>query len=145
MGGGIFAWCDSLREVICYSAYVAPFFNIPAGVKLIYLGGPLFDLPEKYRKKAAGGFIYALQEGIAEVNQWREEYLEYIRGNVKAFIKEAKDERPFLLFLIREKLLDKRAIKRFLKQYEDSDDTEVKDAILQYYQEQFGTGSPEDR
>ena len=37
------------------------------------------------------------------------------------------------------------ATMRFLKQYEDSDDTEVKDAILQYYQEQFGTGSPEDQ
>ena len=89
--------------------------------------------------------MYALTKGITEVDQWREEYLEYIRNNVNIFIKEARYEKHILLFLMKEKLLDEEATMRFLKQYEDSDDTEVKDAILQYYQEQFGTGSPEDQ
>ena len=89
--------------------------------------------------------MYALAKGITEVDQWREEYLEYIRNNVNIFIKEARYEKHILLLLMKEKLLDEEATMRFHKQYEDSDDSEVKDAILQYYQKQFGTGSPEDQ
>ena len=64
-----------------------------------------------------------------------------------AILAFVKSENVFLKIMEGngENLLDEEATMRFLKQYEDSDDTEVRDAILQYYQEQFGTGSPEDQ
>jgi hypothetical protein len=48
-------------------------------------------------------------------------------------IEDAENERPVLLFLIAENLLDEEAAMRFRKQYEDSDDSQVKFALLMYH------------
>ena len=88
--------------------------------------------------------MYALEKGITEVDQWREEYLEYIRNNVNIFIKEAEYEKHILLFLMKEKLLDEEATMRFLKEYKYYSFNEVKAALVKYYLE-FGIGSQADQ
>lgn len=165
IGEVAFSVHSGTREVIIYTPYAASFFNDlkeqvdrdryeniwyyainyePEELILIYLGGPLSDLPEECRKSAAGGFMYALEKGITEVDQWREEYLEYIRNNVNIFIKEAEYEKHILLFLMKEKLLDEEATMRFLKEYKYYSFNEVKAALVKYYLE-FGIGSQADQ
>ena len=142
----VFERCGKLIEVISYTPYVKHplLFFMQEYLKLIYLGGPITDLPKGMRIEAAGGFIYALERGIKEVDQWREKNLEFIRNNVIEIVEDAKDKKHVVLFLIREKLPDEEVTKNLLKRYEDSDDIELKAALLQYQHEQFGTGSTGD-
>ena len=116
------------------------FYQIAENMYLIYLGGPIAYLNGKEsRIKAADGFIYALERGIKEVDQWREKNLEFIRNNVIEIVEDTKDKKHVVLFLIREKLPDEEVTKNLLKRYEDSDDIELKAYLLQYQHEQFGT------
>jgi hypothetical protein len=119
--------------VICYTPYVASRALYP-----IYLGGPLSDLPDDCRQGAARGYIFAVEHGISEICQWRNGYMDYFLEERAIFVRDAKKVRYILLFLIREGLLDKEAIRQFLRQYEKTDDIEVKAALLQYWKEHFG-------
>ena len=140
---GAFYRCDRPRELIFYSPYLMPlFYQMAENMYLIYLGGPIDYLGAKeYGIKAANGLIYALKRGIKDANQRREENLGFIKNNYLEIIEAAKDKKLVVLFLISEKLLDKLGVKVLLKRYEDSDDIEIKAALLQYQHEQFGTGS----
>ena len=121
------------------------FYQIAENMYLIYLGGPIAYLNGKEsRIKAADGFIYALERGIKDADQWREENLEFIRNNSLDIIEYAKDKKLVVLFLIREKLLDKLATEVLLRRYEYSDDIEIKAALVQYHHERFGTGGTGD-
>ena len=138
--------CDRLRELIFYSSYLMRlFYQIAENMYLIYLGGPIAYLGAKeYGIKAANGLIYALERGIKDADQRREENLGFIKNNYLEIIEAAKDKKLVVLFLIREKLLDKLGTIVLLKRYEDSDDVEVKAALEQYQKEQFGTGGTGD-
>lgn len=137
IGDNAFSWCDKLKDVICYTPYVVSAFNELEYFNLIYPSGPITDLPYEFWINAASGFIYALEEGIKEFEQWREGYMEYIRNNVRDVIEYAEHERHVLLFLINENLLDEETTKHFMKQYEGSDDSDVNYALQQYYRENF--------
>ena len=140
---GAFYRCDRPRELIFYSPYLMPlFYQMAENMYLIYLGGPIDYLGAKeYGIKAANGLIYALERGIKDADQRREENLGFIKNNYLEIIEAAKDKKLVVLFLIREKLLDKLGTIVLLKRYEDSDDIELKAALLQYQHERFGTGS----
>ncbi len=69
--------CDSIRNVTCYSLYtLSRIYEVKDDLYLTYPGGPLSDLPEEVRVSAARGYIAAMEQGIAEIGSWREEYPE---------------------------------------------------------------------
>jgi hypothetical protein len=143
IGRCAFYQCTGLKSVICYTLYAA---SAVAGsdISLIYLGGSPSDLPEEYMEAAARGFIYALEQGITEIDPWREEYQEYIRENAAAFVEEAKRDGSVLMYLIKEKLLDEKAARTLLEHLKDSDDIEGKAALLQYLHGHIRAGGTED-
>ena len=46
---------------------------------VIYLGGPIDDLPEYSRWSAAKGYLYAVLNDIKEINSYKDSYYNYIR------------------------------------------------------------------
>lgn len=158
IGDYAFHGCDSLRAirlppglknlpkgrlgvhcVICYAPWMAAHAEHP-----IYLGGGLSDLPEEDRGRAVIGFMYAREFGIREIGRWEEEYLDCFRLHAASFMKAAKRSRTVLLFLVGQKIPDREETERFLDLYKDSDDVEVRAALLQYSYEMFGAGDPGD-
>ena len=69
----------------------------------------------------------------------------YYQKTFWSLCPKTKDKKLVVLFLIREKLLDKLATEVLLRRYEHSDDIEIKAALLQYQHERFGTGSSGDQ
>ncbi len=108
--------------------------------ELIYLGGPLSDLPRKLQGRAARGFLYAMGHGLEEAGQWKEGYLAYLRDHIGEFLKEAEEDRSVLLFLIREEVLDKGPAGRLLDLFDRKGDTEAKALLLQYIRDRSGGG-----
>ena len=140
IGENAFPW--SVSEVICNTPYAASYFEKYVLQALVYLGGPLTDLPEKQWKEAAMGLMYALEHGITEIDPWRETYLEYIRSHIRDFIEAVQSRRSVLLFLIREEMLDdEKEARRLLDIYGEEGDTEAKAFLLQYIHDRFGSGS----
>ena len=143
IGKGAFYTGGRIGEVIAYTPYAVSCAG--GNVRfLIYLGGPLSDLDEKYRIPAARGFLHLREQGRTEADPWRESYLEYIRENAAALADDAESGRTFLRRMFREAILDEKAAERLMEHFDEKGDTEAKAALLQCCREYFGTGGPED-
>ena len=104
------AWLPEINERVCWIDGHVAFYNPELINELgggIYLGGPIDDLPDKYRRYAAHGFLYALQVGIKEIEPYKTGYFEYIKKNENNFISVV-DDFTFNLML-REKLISSKA------------------------------------
>ena len=98
----------------------------------VYLGGSIYNLPgKKHKKRALQGFFYAQEHGITEIDQWKDSYLTYIVDHIRKYMKQAERNRFVLMFLIREGLLDAEGVEYFWDKYRDTDDEEIKNALLQ--------------
>ena len=128
--------------VVCYTPFAAACSYYP-----VYIGGGLSDLPEDKRYDAGLGFLYAMEHGIHEIDPWKEEYLDFIRTNISEYLEEDPNDghnlRYFHLFFIQEELLDKDSALFLLDEYKESEDLEVKAALIEYYHERFGSDDPE--
>ena len=130
----------STTILVCYTWYAVSCFNSSQFKSLVYLGGPVYDLDMSIRESAARGFIYALHQDRAEIGQWRDDYVEYIRDHNSEFMEDARNERYVLLILIHERLLNEEAARQLLDHYDAKDDTEAKAALLQYIHANFESG-----
>lgn len=139
IGDNPFGGCCNL-SVICHTPYAVSRLERRKNLYFIYLRGPLSDLPEEYWRRAAKGFIYAQEHGITEIDKWREAYLEYIRDHIEDYVEYAKLNRLILFFLINERLLDEMGTRLLQNQYDNTDDEEVKAALLKYRQDKFEAG-----
>lgn len=98
----------------------------------VYLGGSIYNLPgKKHKKRALQGFFYAQEHGITEIDRWKDSYLTYIVDHIRKYMKQAERNRFVLMFLIREGLLDAEGVEYFWDKYRDTDDEEIKNALLQ--------------
>ena len=143
IGMDAFSDCP-LRYVVCYTPYVVSYFGEHRSRTLVYLGGPVSDLDERYWRNAAKGFMYAMEQGMTQISQWRDGYLEYIKDHVSEFMEDAQSERSVLLFLIKEELLNHEDVRRLLDHFDKKIDTEAKAALLQYIHDTFGTDDVSD-
>ena len=111
IGEGVFQGCERLEciripkaveeildekldvpYVICYSEYIATFAEYP-----IYLGGSLYDLSSYIKPGALEGFLYAKEHGITEIDQWEDDYRNYIAMK-NAGTKAPKERRVSSIF-----------------------------------------------
>ena len=143
IGKKAFAECGRLKYIICSTPYVVSHVDKTRLYHLIYLGDAFSDLSKKDRRRVIKGFLYAQEHGITEINRWSGQYLEYIRTYPGALIRKAKENKFILFFAIREKLLDAGGTKQLLDHYENTEDVEVKAALLQYQHEMFETEETE--
>lgn len=148
LGYGAFEWGDGTKLIrlspgikklkeplsgcyaICYTQQLASQLENP-----IYLGGSPQNLSGKARAAAARCYVYAIGHGIREIERWREDYLAYYRQNPDDFVIQAYKDQDMLLFLAREAILEEDHVNHFLKNYQNKDDVEVKDALLQLKQQ----------
>ncbi|MBR6089765.1 MAG: leucine-rich repeat domain-containing protein, partial [Anaerolineaceae bacterium] len=125
--------------VTCYSYSAVKHAEYP-----IYLAGGLSDLKKRCKKRAVKGFFFAQEHGINEIDRWKDEYLQYIKRNIRKYTRYADKQRSILLFLLREGLMEEDGLTYFLEKNKDSDDDELKAALLQFRQKKSGTETPAD-
>lgn len=99
----------------------------------VYLGGDIRDLPVKQRRFAAEGFAYAIRHGVEEMAQYRQGYVDFIRDNLKTYIKVAKGNEDILYLLMEENLLEQKEAEKLLKALKDAP-VEVKTTLMAYIQ-----------
>ncbi len=112
--------------VTVYSAADAAIMTNP-----IYIGN-INDLPTKLKNVAAKGFIYAEEHGIQEIQPYRQSYLEYIRRNIKTYLKDAPENEFLLQLLIEEKLIPAKEISRMIRTADTKGNTVMKAMLLEY-------------
>lgn len=130
--------CCSIPYVTIYDPEASLQVRCP-----VYLGGSLTDLPEKARPGAVRGFVYAREHGIRETEAWKEDYYQYIRDHNRAFAEDAVRSRSFLLFLVREELLDLRTADHLLQVFAGRGDAEGGALVLRYRKDRSGAGDDE--
>lgn len=103
-------------------------FDLPGG--LIYLGGTLEDIPGLYKPRATYGFLYAMQVGIHEIEQYKESYFEYIKRNETKFgiVLDTFDFK----YMLKERLLSKELISEALNHSYLEKKPELKEVMLKY-------------
>lgn len=88
IGENAFHGCP-FRYAICCTPYIVSCLGADGHGTLIYLGGPATDLDEKYWGNTAKGFIYAIEQCMTEIDQWKEGYLEFIQNHVSDFMTDS--------------------------------------------------------
>lgn len=103
-------------------------FDLNGG--LIYLGGPLDDIPGLYKRYATYGFLYAMQVGIREIEQYKESYFEYIKKNETKFgiVLDTFDFK----YMLKERLLSKELVSELLNRSYLEKKPELKETMLKY-------------
>ncbi len=104
----------------------------------IYLGGSPDDLPQKSKSAVASGFLYAIQHGINGIDEYKQDYVEYIKRNKKTYVKRALDDDFLLHFLLEEKLIGQKDIELLLENANKTGRTELTAELLNYQAEHFG-------
>ena len=105
------SWNSQFNERVCWLGGRVVFYNPELIDELgggIYLGGPIDDLPDKFRENATHGFLYALQVGIKEIEPFKAGYFNFIKKNESRFISVGNDF-TFNLML-QEKLISYKAL-----------------------------------
>lgn len=128
-------WEESIdRKVAWISGHVA-FYN-PELADIfengIYLGGPIDDLPNTFKRNATYGFLYAMQIGIKEIEQYKDSYFEFIKKNEDWFIEVGNDYSFNLL--LQNKLISIDAIARLVDHPYVRNNSEVMSKVLEYKQ-----------
>ena len=104
----------------------------------IYLGGPLDDLPAKTKNAAVNGFIYAIQNEITEIEQFRASYSDHIKRNIKTYLKKAENDEVLLLYMLEEQLPDKKQVQSLIKAISSKDRPDLTAELLDYLGDQIG-------
>ena len=124
---------DYYEVAFWHGSYVAFYdsdliFDLPGG--LIYLGGPLEDIPGLYKSRVTYGFLYAMQVGLQEIEQYKESYFEYIMKNE---IKFGRVLDTFgYRYMLKERLLSKELVSESLKHSYLEKKPELKEVMLKY-------------
>ena len=103
-------WEPELGDRVCWLDGHVAFYNPELINELgrgIYLGGPIEDIPGKYKRSAAYEFLYALQVGIKEVEDFKTSYFEYIKKNENRYITVGNEF--FFNLMLQEKLISSKA------------------------------------
>lgn len=109
----------------------------------VYLGGDIRDLPVKQRRYAAEGFAWAIRNGVDEINQYRESYVNFMRDNLKTYIKLCKENEDVLYLMMEENLLEQKEAEKLLKALKDAP-VEVKTTLMTYIQKLSAAADPFD-
>lgn len=103
----------------------------------VYTGGPLDDLPPKVKPFAVKGFLYASEHGYANLTEWKDGYLDYIKNNEKIYLKIAEKNLYLLHLMIDEKLLSLKGVKALLKSEMLQNKVEAIASLLNYQNNVF--------
>ena len=107
----------------------------------VYLGGDIRDLPVKERRYAAEGFAYAIRHGVEEIEQYRQSYVDFIRDNMKTYVKAAKENEDILYLLMEENLLEQKEAEKVLKALKDAP-VDVKTTLMAYIRKLSAQSDP---
>lgn len=127
------AWESEFNDRVCWLNGHVAFYNPELINELgggIYLGGPIDDLPGKFKRYAAYGFLYALQVGIKEIEPYKMGYFEYIKKNESRYISVGNDF-TFNLML-QEKLISSKAVSELINHPYVKATPEIMTAVLDY-------------
>lgn len=102
---GIYMAC----HVICYSPEIAEKLKQP-----IYIGS-IDDLVPKAKSSAVDGFLYAEENGIDEIQPYRDSYIAHIKNNVNTYLKKMDTDENLLSLLIRENLVPAKRVDEVVK------------------------------
>ncbi len=86
----------------------------------IYLGGDLTDLPGHLRREATAGFFYALRNGLDEILQFKDSYIDFLKRNINKWIPYLnylfdKNEADFRIhFMMDEKIIPLKVVDELL-------------------------------
>ena len=117
---------DALRD--CYTdSYVprAVFYKLSQvdslyKAKRVYLGGDLTDLPGHLRSEATAGFFFALRNGLDEILQFKDSYIDFLKRNINKWIPYLnylfdKNEADFRIhFMMDEKIIPLKVVDELL-------------------------------
>ncbi len=89
---------------------------IPVIGKPIYLGRPE-DLPNRHRRRAVAGFLYALEVGMPEIMPWRESYIDLIRRERDVWEKKAWRNDTLLRLMAKRRMLRAETAGHMLRRF----------------------------
>lgn len=97
----------------------------------VYLG-PLADLPKRQQRIAAEGFLAALEIGMAELEPWKDGYIDYIRQEYAAFEKKAWRNETLLCLLMEQRLLKPETARAMRRKFDAEGKTDLAEALDDY-------------
>ena len=109
----------------------------------IYLGGPIDDLGPKVKNAAVKGFVYAVQHGIEEIEQFADSYVEHIKNNAKTYCKAAAKDEFLFHWMIEKELIPQKECKALLSALEEAQRSDLTAELLTYQHEHFGGAKDE--
>lgn len=129
---------------VCISFYNAALAEKRFGeghIKYVYLGGDIRDLPVKYRRFAAEGFAWAIRHGVEEITQYRQGYVNYIRSNLKTYVKLCEENTDVLYLMMEENLLELKEAEKILEILKDVP-AETKTRLMDYIRKLSDASDP---
>jgi hypothetical protein len=97
----------------------------------VYLG-PLADLPKRQQRIAAEGFLAALEIGMAELEPWKDGYIDYIRQEYAAFEKKAWRNETLLCLLMERGMLKPETARAMRRKFDAEGKTDLAEALSDY-------------
>ena len=111
--------------------------------RMAYTGGPLSDLPSKYRKFATEAFLFTQEHGYEDMSQWKDSYVAYIKRNAKHYIEAALENEYLLRLMMDEKILSREGADELVSRL-DRERPDLVAEVMDYRSRQFGDKTPND-
>lgn len=94
--------------------------------------GSIDELPSNLKPYAVKNFFFSTENNIADMSEWKENYLEYINKNQKTYLKTASENKFVLNMLINETVLSRKSAENLLEILQEAEDFESISALLVY-------------
>ena len=122
-------YTSGIENCPCFAS-ADPAFTARLG-RYVYLG-PLDDLPKRQQRIAAEGFLVALEIGMAELEPWKEGYIDYIRQEYAAFEKKAWQNGTLLCLLMERGMLKMETAMVMRRKFDAEGKTDLAEALSDY-------------
>ena len=131
IGEDVFTECENLQDFVCPSSFAKQLQNILPKTKTpIILHIPdISDISTKFRPGAAVGFAEDNRDCTDENGK---KYAKYIKTNAAKLAGVATEHPALFYLMLREKLISAKDLDAFTKTVQDSRNTELIAAILDY-------------
>lgn len=99
---------------------------------IVWTYGTVDILPSKLKPYAVKNYLFASEHNTVDVTKWNQSYTEYIKANLKTYVKMAEENDYLFYLLLEEKMLSHKMASDFLSVMQKNEKFEASALLLEY-------------